>query len=424
MLRRDLLGLGAMGMLPHAWAATRPASAGAALDAQLGALVRDPACPLASLSVLAIREGAIGYAQQFGYRNIRDGLPADAHTLYRIASVSKLVTTLGLMRLLEEGKLALDRDVAAYLGFPLRNPHFPQQAITLRVLLSHTSSLRDDAGYAFPFSVTLRDVMVPTMWSPRAAPGAYFTYCNLGWGIIGTIMERVSSERFDRLMQRLILAPLGLHGGYNVASLTPAQRSNLATLYRKRTVDTEVWNPQGPWIAQVDDYGAEGPKPLPGIAAYAIGTNATPFSPTGGLRVTAQDLGVVMLMLMNGGMHEGRRILRASTLRTMFARTWTDNGANGDTDSGLYHAWGLGNQQFPVSRPLLPNSAVDAVGHLGDAYGLRAIFACDLARRCGMVVLAGGTGVDPATRPGRYSGLASFEEAILTAVYRHAILDA
>src|SRR5687768_11651332 len=61
----------------------------------------------------------------------------------RIASVSKLVVAIGVMRLVEEGRLDLDRDVAAYLGWPLRNPAFPDRPISLRQLLSHTSSLRD-----------------------------------------------------------------------------------------------------------------------------------------------------------------------------------------------------------------------------------------------------------------------------------------
>jgi CubicO group peptidase (beta-lactamase class C family) len=373
------------------------------LDATLAAIAADPACPLASLSVLAIRHGAIVYEKE-------------SRTLYRIASVSKLVTTLGLMRLVEEGRVALDQDVSAYLGFPLVNPHFPKIPITLRVLLNHTSSLRDDAGYSFPLSVALRDVITPAMWSPRAAPGAYFTYCNLGFGLIGTIMERVTGERFDELMQRLVLAPLGMRGGYNVAELAPADLANLAPLYRKRTVDTEVWNLQGPWIAQVDDK----PAPLPGIAAYVPGTNATPFSPTGGLRTSARDLGVLMQMLIDDGVHRGRRFLQAATLRTMFTRTWLDDGSNGDTLHGFYRAWGLGNQQFP-DRSLVDVTGFNAVGHLGDAYGLRAIFALDRARRNGLVVLVGGTGADPATQPGSYSALARFEENIVTALYRGVI---
>lgn len=420
MLRRNLLGLGLLGMLPPVLAVgpkQSHLSVDAALDAELAAIASDPACPLASLSVLAIRDGVIHYEKQWGYRRISDGVtpgrPADVHTLYRIASISKMVTTLGLMRLLEDGKVALDTDVGTYLGFPLRNPAFPAQAITLRMLLSHTSSLRDDAGYAFPFSVVLRDAITPAMWSSRAAPGAYFTYCNLGFGIVGTIMERVTGERFDRLMQRLVLAPLALHGGYNVAELAPSDLANLATLYRKRTVDTEVWNLDGPWIPQVDATI----QPLPGLASYTIGTNATPFSPTGGLRIAAHDLGVLMLTLM----HHGVPLLQRGALDTMFTRTWTDNGSNGDTMHGFYRAWGLGNQQFPptgAGRTLLVEGDFDAVGHLGDAYGLRSIFACDRSRRNGMVVLVGGTGIDPASQPGRYSALARYEERIATALYR------
>lgn len=124
-----------------------------ALDATLSAIVDDPLHPLASLSVLAIRHGKVSYEQQFGDRYIgatsADSLPVTPATLFRIASVSKMMTTLGLMRLVEQGKLSLDQDVGIYLGFSLRNPHFPLQALTLRSLLSHTSSLRDAGGYAW-----------------------------------------------------------------------------------------------------------------------------------------------------------------------------------------------------------------------------------------------------------------------------------
>jgi CubicO group peptidase (beta-lactamase class C family) len=88
------------------------------------------------------------------------------------------------------------------------------------------------------------------MWAANAGPGDYFTYCNLGWGLIGTLMERITGERFDRLMQRLLLQPLGLQAGYHPSELLPQALANLATLYRKRTIDTEVWDANGPWIAQ------------------------------------------------------------------------------------------------------------------------------------------------------------------------------
>jgi CubicO group peptidase (beta-lactamase class C family) len=421
-----------------------PPALKARLDHELAAIAANPACELASLSVLAIRNGRVCYEAQFGQRligNVSDagglpGKPVDANTLFRIASISKMMTTLGLMRLVEDGKLALDTDVSGYLGFTLRNPHFPEQPITLRTLLTHTSSLRDEAGYSWGVDTALKDVLAPgsrlrgdgRMWAANAGPGAYFTYCNLGWGVIGTIMERVTGERFDRLMRRLLIEPLGLHAGYNPAELPAADIANIAALYRKRTVDTEVWDPNGPWIAQADDYSASPPSPPAGIERYLIGANATPFSPTGGLRISARDMGTVMRMLMNGGVHEGRRILQASTLEQMFARQWTydGKGGNGDSLDGLFNCWGLGNEQFPddpLNRTrLVEGGGFAAVGHLGDAYGLMSVFAADLKNRNGMVALVGGTSTDPLAYKGAYSSLARFQEQILTAMYRRAIL--
>jgi len=429
--RRTVLAVALLGVLDSLWAAAPDAARRhAQLDRELAAIAADPACTLASLSVLAIRDGNVAYEGAFGRRRIGNGampdLPATPDTLYRIASVSKLMTTLGLMRLVEDGKFELDADVSAYLGFPLRNPHFPQRAITLRHLLTHTSSLRDEAGYSFPAGTSLRSFLnpgTPATYARQAGPGDWFTYCNLGWGIIGTMMERATGERFDRLMRRLLLDPLGLEAGYNPAELAPAALAQLATLYRKRTVDTEAWDANGPWIAQADDVGARPPSPPPGIEAYVIGENATPFSPTGGLRISARGLGVIMRMLMNGGVHEGRRILQAATLERMFARQWTADGkgGNGDSMSGFFNAWGLGNAQFPDQPGMRLVDGFDAVGHLGDAYGLRSVFALDRKRGNGLVVLVGGTSVDPASVRGRYSALAGFEENILSSMFRHVI---
>jgi CubicO group peptidase (beta-lactamase class C family) len=431
--RRTLLGLALLGGTSRVLAAGPKAGAAgsdATLDAELAAIADAQACRLASLSVLAIRDGEVRYEQQFGQRFIGPAAtPANSRTLYRIASISKMMTTFVVMMLVEDGKLALDTDVGKYLGFALRNPHFPERALTLRTLLTHTSSLRDDAGYSWTSDKALKDILVPgaslygkgEMWARNAPPGAYFTYSNLNWGVIGTVMERVTGERFDRLMKRLLLTPMGLHGGFNPSELSPQDLSNLATLYRKRTIDTDIWDPAGPWIAQVDDYSRRPPAAPAGIANYAIGTNATPFSPTGGLRISAHDMGKVMLMLINGGRHEGKQILKPATLARMFERQWTydGKGGNGDTSNGLFNCWGLGNQQFPDR--LVEGGGFAGVGHLGEAYGLMSVFVVDLASRNGMVLLVGGTSSDPELYKGRYSAMPRFEEQILSALHRRAI---
>ena len=419
---------------------TSPAAAGdvrnVRLDHQLAAIVNDVEQPLASLSVLAIRGGRPVYQRQFGYRYLpgqpEQRLPVTADTLFRIASVSKMMTTLGLMRLVEQNKLQLDQDVGIYLGFSLRNPHYPKQAITLRSLLSHTSSLRDAGGYFWGAERSLRDVFTAggnTMWANNAAPGRYFSYANLNWGVIGTVMEQVTGERFDRLMRRLLLAPMGLRGGYNPAEFSRAELNDMATLYRKRPSDSETWQPDGPWIAQADDVHVQAPVQPAGLDNYVIGSNATIFSPTGGLRISAADMGKLMQMLLAGGRYQGQQILQPASIALMFTRQWqlAADGSNGDSDHGLFRAWGMGNQQFEADgehgNGLVAGAAFSAVGHLGDAYGLRSGFVLDLANRNGMIYLIGGTGSDPEQQRGRQTALSRPEEAILDALYHGAIVN-
>lgn len=446
---RALLGLGAFAVAggAHGGPAT-PSDPLALLDAELGAIAADPARPLASVAVLAIRDGKVVYEKQFGRRFIGAGAmadrPANAATLYRVASISKLVTTLGVMRLVEQGKLALDTDIGEYLGWRLRNPHFPDTPITLRMLLTHRSSLRDDAGYnTLGADVALKDFLVPggayyrrgAMWSEKTAPGTHFSYANLPWGVVATVMEKVAGEPFDRLMARLVLEPLGLGGGYDPARIAASRQGDIATLYRKATPgDIQVWDPNGPWVPQVDDYSRLPPVPRipPG---YVPGTNGTLAGPQGGLRATAGDLGRVMRVLMDRGELDGKRVLAAATVDAMLERQWeSDGGRNGDTSYGrgrsVFNAWGLGNQHFTdrgggpgEGDRLVEGGGFTALGHHGDAYGLSSLFAFDPRTGNGIVILVSGTGFDPDSDRGTYSASPRYEERIATALWRRAVLQ-
>jgi len=195
-----------------------------------------------------------------------------------------------------------------------------------------------------------------------------------------------------------------------------------------RTVGVSQFVASGDRVPARLIYSAAAPAEPAGIEHYVIGANATPFSPTGGLRISAHDMGTVMLMMMNGGMHGGTRFLKPATLERMFARQWTFDGkdGNGDSLNGLFNAWGLGNEQFPdqpeTNTRMVEGGGFAAVGHLGDAYGLMSVFAADLKNRNGMIVLVGGSSTDPLQYKGQYSSLARFEERILTAMYRRAIV--
>jgi len=104
---------------------------------------------LAGLQVLVMRDGELAYEYAGGYARLADGATERLNLEHkpRIASISKLVAAIGLMRLVEDGRVDLDTDVSDYLGFALRNPAFPGQPITLRMVLSHTSSIRDGDYY-------------------------------------------------------------------------------------------------------------------------------------------------------------------------------------------------------------------------------------------------------------------------------------
>ena len=110
----------------------------------------------------------------------------------RVASVSKLVVAIGVMRLVEAGTLSLDEDVSTKLGWRLRNPAFPDRPVTLRMLMSHTASVRDDHdNYALPLDGSVRTAMADAInWDGAHGPGeGYYTYSNMNFPIVASIME-------------------------------------------------------------------------------------------------------------------------------------------------------------------------------------------------------------------------------------------
>ncbi|MGA1049410.1 MAG: serine hydrolase domain-containing protein [Minisyncoccia bacterium] len=123
------------------------------------------------------------------------------------------------MQLVESGKLNLDTDVSSLLGFQVRNPKYPNKVISLRLMMSHLSSINDSQGY---FNLDVIDPAKNPNWMKAYsdyAPGDSFVYCNLNYNMIGAIIERASKQRFDDYVIDNILMPLGLYGGYNVMRL-------------------------------------------------------------------------------------------------------------------------------------------------------------------------------------------------------------
>ena len=224
-------------------AESAPVTAGdeASLKARMNEIISDPEHPLAAAAIGVVKDGQIAFADAVGSKTIDNddpskNVPADGDTKYRIASISKLATAIAVWQLIEAGKIDPDKDASEYLGFTLRNPSYPDTPITVRMMMSHTSSIRedgDDAMYNIPLGHDVSEFFTPGKeyycsgcWAPEGqAPGEYFSYANINYGLLGTIIERVSGERFDNYMTAHIFEPMGLSAVTTSRGWTRTRRS-------------------------------------------------------------------------------------------------------------------------------------------------------------------------------------------------------
>ena len=350
----------------------------------------------------AIRQiDAKGLADPFSGRALTADDPV------RIASVSKLVVALGVMRLVDARRLDLDRDVSDYLGWRLRNPHFPDAVITLRLLLSHRASLTDGVDYAIPLGGAVKSVLADrAAWDAAHAPRGYFRYANLNFPVIASVMEAATGERFDRLMAQLVFTPLALDACFNWTTCSDAITARAVVLtdgggaVRRDRLDG--LRPPCPVVP-----AADGNCDLRG---YRPGTNGALFSPQGGLRISARNLARIGQMLAR----RGRGFLSRRAYQVLVSPIWRFDGNNGDSEGGFWCRYGLAVQQLATRatgcRDDPFGDAKRRLGHSGEAYGLRSGLWIDPVRRMGVAYFMTAVADDAAT--GR-SAFTAAEEQLL-----------
>jgi CubicO group peptidase (beta-lactamase class C family) len=374
-------------------------SYGQSLDIQLQDIANE--YDIAGMSVAVIKEGQIVYNQGFGMADFGQNLPVTDSTDYRIASVSKMVTAVGFMQLYEQGLVSLDANISNILGYQVKNPHFPAIPITPRMLLSHTSTIVDGNTYNNFLADTYNELPPPDMEELlnnngsyysnsnflNKQPGTYFQYSNLNYGIIGTLIEKISGVRFDEYMRMHVLEPMGIYTGFNVYNLPDI--SNLAVLYRKQN---------GNWVPQADNYGGN-PPTSPDYSGYTIGSNGLLFAPQGGLRISAPNIAKMAIMLTDGT-YNCVPILHDSTAQRMKTVQWTYNGTNGNNYYGLFRSWGLGLQRTTnTNNADIVCPAYRMWGHAGEAYGLVSDVYFNDTLQTGVVFITNGCGVGYDTPP-------------------------
>ena len=340
--------------------------------------------PVMGLSVAVVKDNKFIYTHSFGLKDVETNAPLTNENIFRIASISKSFSATAIMQLVEAKKVNLDQDVSELIGFKIRNPKFPETIITLRLMLSHLSSINDSQGY---FSLDSINPAKSVNWYKcynSYEPGKRYEYCNFNFNMVGTIIEKVSGERFDAYIQNHILNPLQLYGGYYVNGL---DKSKFATIY-------EYQPDAAKFVASPNAYAPRTAE----VAAYQMGYSAPIFSPTGGMKISAKDLATYMMMHANYGKYNGVRIISKKNSKMM------------QTAVSDIAAYG-----FALETPATIIDRKVMVGHTGSAYGLYSAMFFNPQEKFGIVIISNGC------HPGETSGYNNVIRKTVNALYDNLI---
>lgn len=336
------------------------------------------------VSVAVVKNNKIIYSHSFGQKNIEANTPLTDDCIFRIASISKSFSATSIMQLVEAKKLSLEDDASDLIGFPLRNPKFPDKVITLKMLLSHRSSINDSQGYFSLDSINPATNPDYAKCYNNYAPGTGYMYCNLNYNMTGAIIEKYSGERFDQYVKHHVLDPLDIYGGYCVDSL---DKNRFATIYEFNKETAKFTNSPNAYAPRSKE-----------IADYAMGKTTPIFSPTGGMKISATDLAKYMIMHMNLGKANGKRIISKRSARIM------QTPLSSDENYGL---------AILKTDKLIEGKTL--TGHTGSAYGLYSTMFFEPNEKFGIVVISNGC------NPVYDNGFNAFMKNTVNSLYKNLI---
>ena len=292
-----------------------------------------------------------------GLADVAARRPMQPDTLFWIASMTKPVTGVAMLMLMDEGKLNVADPVAKYLPefASLRTPSGKPANLTITQILTHTSGLGEAPGPAAQKARTLADLVPIWLAAPmQYEPGERWKYTQSGINAAGRIVEVVSGMSFDAFLQRRLFDPLRMPS--TTFYPTDEQRARLATAYAKNA-----------------DNGAL--EPVPPRADF--GSRDRPPQGNGGLYSTAPDYARFARMLLNGGTLDGRRYLSPAAMKLITSPQTGELPTGffqGDTygNRGTNYGWGIATcvlrtPHDGVAAMLSPGS----YGH-GGAWGTQA----------------------------------------------------
>lgn len=263
-------------------------------------------------AVVVIGKGEdIIYHYDYGFADKKEQKPVTAQTCFKTASVSKLISAIRVMQLVEEGMLNLDTPIGNYLGYDVAHPRDPHTAVTLRMLMSHTSAI--DGSYTS--GRHLQSLLNQNHWETWQ-PGTRYRYSNLGAGIMGSLMETVTHQDVNACVDEGVFQPLGIDAAYRVWLLDTPSDASLRLDADGKLARSRTFYPAEPYDA----------SPLP----------ETHYDLTiGDVWIRGDDLCRLGMMLCQGGTLEGATILQPSTVEEMLSSQQGKGGITADSPYGL-----------------------------------------------------------------------------------------
>lgn len=264
------------------------------------------------MSVAFLKDDKVISIKNYGYADVENKKEVSDHTIFQIASVSKLVTATAVMQLYEKGMLGLEDDINMYLPFKVSNPLYPDIPITVKMLLNHTSSIDnnwetydrlytiDSGGGDSPITLDefLRGLLVEGgKWYDENAiftknpPGNKYKYSNPGYALLGYIVQNISKMKFDEYCQENIFNILGME--HSKWLLSQTEKDLLAVPYSSD----------------------KGKLPFYSFPSY----------PDGALKTSTKDFSKFMLAFINNGIFEGKKLLDEKTVKEMVTPSCNDN---------------------------------------------------------------------------------------------------
>ena len=318
----------------------------------------------AAVAAAVVHNDALLWSGATGTANKELGIAADDDTVFLVASISKPVTATAVMQLVEDGQIDLDEDINTYLPFAFDNPKQPDAVVTLRHLLAHTSGL-SDIYLSSPASDITTEEGDPELsladfcrafFTPDGAfyypatftttpPGTAFSYSNLGFALVGCIVEHVAEMPFDKFTKQRIFTPLGMtRTSWRVADFQ----------------DEDMATPYGHYGEVYGNYT---------LSAY----------PARGLRTTVKDLSRFLRAFMLGGTLEGQTVLQPASVREMKRIQYSEIADPVPQALGwaeMYFAEEEGSRTF--------------LGHYGSSGGVSTLMAYDPAVETGAIIFTNG----------------------------------